>query len=365
MTIRLLKKSDWPVIAEFNKIQYRPDHILTNKIYYDWQFDNVFNPNKDDYTSLGLFDKSGKLSGTIGLFPAPCNFFGESVKCNWIANLIVKENLRSLGYGALLLNAAEKGFDLAVDHNVNDLARPLFEKMGYQVDDIKRYLCVLNPAEADVLAGQTGLQMKIFTGGNLGISPSLKFEVIKRCGREFDLFWEEVKSRYPISIDRSSRYLNWRYANNPLVKYVIFAGYDGDKIGGFVVLRIEDITSGAEKKSTGIRIGWIIDLAVHEREEEQLLLRTVKFCQDQGLGLIDFFFTGNFPALSLDKAGFMDANIHPYSLIPTLLNPINRVKRTRNNFAFKLINQDYFNKNMTDLSNWYTTKGCGDQDRPS
>lgn len=360
----MLKKSDWPVIREFNSIQYKPDHILTNKVYYDWQFDNAFNPNKDCYTSLGLFDKSGKLSGTIGLFPAPCNFFGQSIKCNWVANLIVKENLRSLGYGALLLTEAEKGFDLVVDHNVNDSARPLFEKMGYQVNDIRRYLCILNPAAVEVLTGQAGLQMKIFTGGNSDVLPSFKFEIIERCGSEFDLFWEEVKPRYPIAIDRSSQYLNWRYANNPLVKYSIFTGRDGDKIEGFVVLRIEDVTSGIEKKPTGIKIGRIIDLVAHGGVEEQLLLKTVKFCQNQGLGLVDFFFTGSFSIPSLEKVGFIDDGIHPYSLIPTLLNPLDRVKRTKYNFAFKLINQNYFNKNITGLNNWYTTKGCGDQDRP-
>lgn len=364
MDIRLLKKSDWPVIAEFNKVQYKPDHILTDKIYYDWQFDNVFNPDGKHYTALGLFDRAGSLMGTIGVFPSPCSFFGKTLNCNWIANLMVKENLRSLGYGAMLLKSAEESFDLVVDHNVNDLARPLFEKMGYQVNDIKRSLCVLDPVAIETLTGQMGLQMKIFTGENSDTSLSLKFEVTERCGSEFDSFWEKVKPRYPIAIDRSSRYLNWRYADNPLVKYSIFTVSSGDKIGGFVVLRIEDVTSGAEKKSTGIKIGRVIDLVAHEKAEEQLLLKTVEFCQNQGLGLIDFFFTGNFSMLSLDKIGFVDADVQPYSLIPTLLNPIDRAKRTKHNFAFKLINQNYFNKKMTDLNNWYTTKGCGDQDRP-
>ena len=149
MEIRLLKKSDWPAIEDFNKKQYRPDHILTNKTYYDWQFDNVFNSDHDFYTSLGLFDQKKELAGTIGLFPAPCNFFGQSTKCNWIANLIVREDLRSLGYGCLLLKEAEMGADIAIDHNINQATKPLFTKLGWRGEDIKRYICILDTANSE------------------------------------------------------------------------------------------------------------------------------------------------------------------------------------------------------------------------
>ena len=364
MQIRLLKKTEWPVIEVFNKEQYRPDHILANKEYYDWQFDNVFNTNKENYTSLGLFNKKEELVGTVGLFSADCNFFGKSIKCSWIANLIVKEDLRSLGYGALLLKEAEKGFDLAVDHNVNDLARPLFEKMGYKVSGIKRYICILNPSAIEVLIDQKNLDFKVYKNYPIPDHTSLEFKVVGHCDKEFDNFWGEVKPRYPVSIERSSQYLNWRYVDNPLVKYDILAIFNGDKMVGFVVLRVEEVTIGIEKKSTGIKIGRIVDLVSNEKVESQLLSKTVEFCQSKNLDLIDFFFTGNFLASKLEEVGFINSDIQPYSFIPTLLNPINRTKRTINNFAFKLVNQNYFNKNMANLDNWYTTKGCGDQDRP-
>ncbi|MBI2454392.1 MAG: GNAT family N-acetyltransferase [Parcubacteria group bacterium] len=363
MEIRPIKKSEWEKLQDFNAREYRPDHILTNKTYYDWQFDNVFNGDHDSYTSLGLFDRKENLVGTIGLFPASCNFFGRSIKCNWIANLMVRKNLRSLGYGTMLLKAAEEGFDLAVDHNVNDLARPLFEKMGYKVSSVKRYICILNSGAMETLTDQEDLNFKIYKKKQVSDS-SLEFKIVTHCDGEFDLFWEEIKARYPVSIDRSSKYLNWRYADNPLVKYSIFTVSRGDKLGGFLVLRIEDVTSGTEKQPTGIKVGRMIDLIAREDIEEQLVLQSIKYCQSQDLGLIDFFFTENFSIQSLEKSGFIDANIWPYSLIPTLLNPIDRVKRTQNNFAFKLINQNYFNKSITDPNNWYTTKGGGDQDRP-
>ncbi|MDP3764329.1 MAG: GNAT family N-acetyltransferase [bacterium] len=364
MEIRLLKKRDWPIIESFNKEQYRHGHILVNKEYYDWQFDNIFNTSKENYTSLGLFNKDRELVGTVGLFLADCNFFGKSIKCNWIANLIVKENLRSLGYGVLLLKEAEKGFDLLVDHNVNALAQPLFEKMGYKVGNVKRYVCILNSGAMEVLTDQKNLNFKVYENHHASNPLSLKFKVVTRCGKEFDSFWAEIKSKYPISIDRSSQYLNWRYADNPLVKYDILTISEGDKMMGFVVLRIEEVTSGIEKKTTGIKIGRIVDMVVNKEVESQLLLKTVEFCRGKNLDLVDFFFTGNFLLSTLEEAGFASSDIQPYSFIPTLLNPINRTKRTKNNFAFKLINQNYFNKDIGNLDNWYTTKGCGDQDRP-
>ncbi len=365
MEIRRIKKSEWDKILSFNTKEYRSDHILINKVYYDWQFDNVFNNDHDLYTSLGLFDQKEELAGTIGLFPAPCNFFGQSAKCNWITNLIVKENLRSLGYGYLLLKEAERRADVAIDHNINQVAVPLFTKSGWRGEDIKRFICVLDSINSEKVIGKSDLRLRTFKNYNHTFGSEWSAGLVDGCGPEFDEFWDEIKSKYPFSIDRSSAYLNWRYAHNPLVKYFILVSRQGNRVVSFIVIRIEPITQGPERADTDIKVGRIIDFISTNEAEEYALLEAVRFCGNKEVDFMDFFFTGNFHKEALNKIGFMDCDIAPYSKMPTLLNPIDRTKRTKHNFAVKLLNDSLGKKtgglNLGDL---YTTKGCGDQDRP-
>lgn len=365
MQIRRIKKTEWPKVLGFNADQYDSAHVLTNKIYYDWQFDNIFNGNHDSYTSLGLFDRKENLAGTIGLFPAPCNFFGQSVKCNWLANLIVKEDLRSLGYGYLLLKESEVEVDIAVDHNINQLAGPLFTKSGWRGGDIKRYICILDGAKSEVLIGQKDFGLRIFKDYNHTFGSEWSAGLVDNCGPEFDEFWENVKSKYPVSIDRSSAYLNWRYAHNPLVRYFILVARKGNRVVSFTVIRIEPVTQGPERADIGIKVGRIIDFVSIDEAEAYALLEAVKFCRDKGVDFMDLFFTGNFYKDALNMIGFMDCDIAPYSEMPTLLNPIDRTKRTKHNFAVKLPSDSLSKKTEElGLNDFYTTKGCGDQDRP-
>ncbi|MDO8467185.1 MAG: hypothetical protein Q7S83_03555 [bacterium] len=363
MEIRKIKKSELGKVMEFNRKEYPAGHILQNETYYNWQFDNVFNPESDSYTSLGLFNDAGELVGTNGLFPAPITFLSKSLPCIWFANLIVREDLRSLGYGYLLMEKSVSMADMAVDHNINAAAWPLFIKSGWQGGDIERYLGIINPEGAERVIGQSNLGLKVLSSLPTNDS-GLNFESVSKFDSEVDALWESVSQRYPISIERSSKYLNWRYAEHPMTKYHIFSANAGNEMKGFIVLRIDEITEGPERKPSGVKIGRIIDWVADSSAEEFILLQAIEWCRDQKVDFIDYFTTENFHAESLKKLGFVNDREEPYSLMPTLLNPIDRVKRTRHNFAFKISNPERLDSKAQDLGNWYAVKGCGDQDRP-
>ena len=143
MTIRRIKKSEWEKLQAFNAAEYKPDHILTNKIYYDWQFDAPWNTDKETYETLGLFDSKENLIGTFGLFSAPHNHHGNSMMGAQLCNLIVRKELRALGYGYLLLEKAAAAHPLTIDHTINDSAWPMFEKAGWQKDNLERWVYII------------------------------------------------------------------------------------------------------------------------------------------------------------------------------------------------------------------------------
>ncbi len=359
MEIRPIKKSEWEKLRAFNAEMYSPTHVLTNPDYYNWQFDSPFNKDKSAYSSLGLF-KRDELVGTIGAFSVPCSISGKPVNCNWMANLIVRPELRALGYGYLLMKEAAKGFDLVVDHNINTQTWPMFIKAGYKGGDINRYVCVLNQENVRRLIGKEGIVLSATKSENS--SPDIR--ELKRFDEDFSELWKRVKERYGVTIDRGNAYMNWRYADCKVVNYRILATYSGSDMVALAVLRVDEITEGPDKHPANIRIGRIIDFISDEKSEDRMTAGIVRFCREANIDLIDFFSTGQFGIPAFEQNGFVNSDQEPHSLIPTLLNPIDRVKRTRHNFAYFINSQNIDGAMLSDLNNWYTTKGCGDQDRP-
>ena len=343
MEIRLIKKSEWERLAAFNAAEYGPDHILTNKVYYDWQFDNYANPSKDSYTTVGMFYK-GEMAGTFGRFPLPHTFYGKRVNGNCMANLIIKKNLRSMGYGYLLLEQAARMGDIAIDHTINESAWPMFMKAGWQGEDLKRFVYIINPRN-ELYDLPASPEIPDTTSG-------LLFERVKRFDSSINAFWERVRRRYPVTIERTPEYLNWRYAENPLISYHHCIARRGSDITALAIVRVEEVKR--DGAVIGVHAARLIDVVSDEKSERFILAHVVAFCRERNIDFIDYFTSGHFHDRALADVGFVDNDTH--ASLPILFNPVS-TKRTHLNFAVTT-------KEPMRLEDWYTTKGGGDQDRP-
>lgn len=345
MEIRLIKKSEWDILAAFNAVEYKPEHILTNRVYYNWQFNNYANPSKDSYTTVGMFYK-GELIGTFGRFPLAYTFYGKQVEGNCMANLIIKKNLRSIGYGYFLLEQTSRLGDIAIDHTINETAWPMFIKAGWQGENLKRFIYIINP-ENELYRLPEMHQVSLSSNG-------LLFERIARFDSAISAFWKHAQHRYPVTIERTPEYLNWRYADNPFTSYHHCIVRGGNEIKALAILRIEEVRR--DGKSIGVQAARLIDFISDEEAECFMLARIIKFCRERKIDFIDYFSSGSFHDKALASVGFVDGDTNSYSLLPILFNPVS-TKRTHLNFAVKT-------KEPIKLEDWYTTKGGGDQDRP-
>ncbi len=345
MEIRPVKKSEWEQLRVFNAAEYKPEHIFADKTYYDWQFDGFTNGNKEEYSTLGLWSERGDLLGTFGLFMTPFNYYGKDVMATQLCNLIVKKNLRALGYGYLLLDRAAKLNELSIDHTINDTAWPLFMKAGWEGENLSRFLYVINP--------KNNLYDLPASAASAPVRGNYTFEPVHHFGKEMDVFWTSVRGRYPITVNRSADYLNWRFANNPLVKYPMFVAKQGNAVKAFAVLRFEDVK---KEQPTGVRAARIIDFIAEKDAEAYMLGALVEYCRGQNIDFIDYFSSGDFHNAGLRAAGFVHGDDPAYREIPILFNPVS-FKRTHLNFAVK-------SSLPAPLKDWYTMKAGGDQDRP-
>jgi hypothetical protein len=65
--------------------------------------------------------------------------------------------------------------------------------------------------------------------------------IVSRFGVETDTLWNELKNHFPCSTVRDSRYLNWRYADQPDHQYVFLRATDPDtrRVVGLAVIGID------------------------------------------------------------------------------------------------------------------------------
>jgi hypothetical protein len=354
--IRKFEKEDQSSFDEFIKEYFNANYILLEKNFLNWQYTTPFSSE----SNLLVIKLKNKVCGFLGVIPLKMNYFGKTISDSCLANLMTDKIFRNKGLGINFISSGVTGFDIAHTTGHSQQMTNLFDKMNWTANiPLKRYLKILNQAKAFQLANCSSDSKNnhfFELSPEERISSNFSFKEIFFFDEEIDKFWYKVKEKYPITIERTSNYLNWRYSNHPLLNYHIFVSKKNDEIKSFIILRIEELQDH--------KIGRIIDFISSDKAEFFTLSNLIQYCREKDFTLIDFFFNGNFHLQSLKSAGFKEARNEPYSLIPILFNPINRERKTIN-FGFKLINQELYDERINNLNNWYITKGDGDQDRPN
>ena len=71
---------------------------------------------------------------------------------------------------------------------------------------------------------------------------SLEFVEIDSFDERFDDLWERISREYRVIAHRSSRYLNWRYVENPMSDFTVLAAIADGAIAGYMVFttRVEE-----------------------------------------------------------------------------------------------------------------------------
>lgn len=125
---------------------------------------------------------------------------------------------------------------------------------------------------------------------------------VESFDERFEIFWDNVSDDYDYILKRNRDYMNWRFTQNPRVKYRIKAALSDNKVIGYVVLEIDD--------NDGYLVGSIFDLlSVHDRVDVVLPLfnEAVKY----------------FDSLNIDCISLTTMQGHSYQKIASSLGFIN------------------------------------------
>jgi len=165
---------------------------------------------------------------------------------------------------------------------------------------------------------------------------------IRHFDERFDGLWKDVSERYRIAVIRDRAYLEWRYARRPDAAYTIFAAEDGDRLGGYVVLRA--------MPRFGLKIGFIMEMVVAGG--------MVEISRDLIAGSLEFFRRGG-----MDIVGCLVPPTHPDARLWREMGFLRVPKRALPQDMFWGVRSFLLGDGgayLTNPSNWYISWGDHD-----
>jgi len=345
--IRLVTIDDEQKLKKFYNQAYGENHILNNSSHSDWQF--LKNPfNKLSSKSIIIAENNDEIVAHMGIIPVPVKIYDNIVTGAWHASYFTLEKFRGIGIGTKMVQLSNSLFYCIGGMGNSDASNNIHIKNGGKnFQDINRYVKILEKKTVENF-----VQKQIITKkGNA--TKSKGFCRISMLDVNYDKFWNIIKNRFPITINRTKEYLTWRYFQHPLIDYHFMVLRKDQNILGYSILRFED-------NNKDLKAGRIVDFVSFEQYETELLQNIQNYFENK-VDFIDFFCSNSIYKHTLEKEGFFNNKIMNYS-IPTVFNPINKNRNSINLHlkinSFPTTDTKYYNN-----ENLFFIKADADQDR--
>jgi len=329
-------------LIELSKAYYSTGDIIDSS-YLNWQYHQ--NPSGKPYLFISRTEKENKLVGQYLIIPIIYNFFNKPVKGTLSLNTLTHPDFQGKG---LFTKMAIKSYEECAKNNIlfttgfpNPLSYPGFvKKLDFtHLGDIPLFIKPLRPINMALSFFKTSKEKH---GGNIELSQVEQNGIFKlnfeNDSSKINDFWSKIKSQYPISTERDSTFLKWRYCDLPTRKYQLYAFEADNVIKSIIVLKAE--------KTWGFNVGIIMDFLVLQGEEhigKQMLQFTKRIFKMSKLDFSACLHSPNFESDFLMKNGFFKV---PQRLLP---QKVHFIVRKNNEFVKS---EEIFN-----LKNWKLTFG--------
>ena len=351
------EKDDW-AICDLQRVVY-PDHFLySNKglslAYWKWRYRSF--PGKKDR----IFGVPGTdcIAGLRPLSFFPIHFAGNEECFGFFSGTVTHPQYRRKGIFSLTLknalNVAKEKDRVRYFFNFpNDNSFPQYMKNScyHHLCDLPLYVKIFNPKK--VIRGkrflpESLLRMLLFPlqrSRKRGLPDGVKIRNVASFDTRFDDLWERVKDSQTIWIQRTSKYLNWRYVDSPLSKYAIFVAETGpsNQLIGYAVV--------SEQMRFGFRLGMILDIVIHPEWQEVssiIISKAIKYLRRSGADAVG--------CLMLRHQAMVETlKDNGLICVPRFLNP-----KDFHVVIASTTNDEHANRLALNYHNWYLTWGDTD-----
>jgi predicted N-acetyltransferase YhbS len=277
VSIRQFCEDDKAAVASLYTKVFGESATLAIMNRWDWQFHN--NPACDSVEFLmWVAELEDEIVGFLASFPTRFKVFDKEVIIRLPCDLMVSSAARGRRVGEKLIRAYIETEELILNALAySPAAGRLYYRLGYREVDAERLRMRpydLRPTLRDVLSRRLSRRAcRVLTrpiasvvGGilNLGFgvinrvmvpAHSDEFDV-RPCAvadAGFDELWKRISPAFPITAVRDSRWVQWRFLDDPSFEHRLLCAFDQQRgLVGYVDVRIST--------KNGLRFGRILDL---------------------------------------------------------------------------------------------------------
>jgi len=204
---------------------------------FDWL--HYRNPSGPPLTALAFVEGDDTIVGCGSMYPWPCCLGGVAKVLWFTSHFAVATDHRVFGPAfaiqkTLAAALAARGEPFAFGYpnraSVGPLKAAGYRHIGVSHDWVRildGWAVIRQRLPVPGLSSMAGSAFKILDAAARGwfrrSCRSYAWEIVERCDGRFDALWLRTRERSPFLLARTSAILNWRYAENPDVKYRFFA----------------------------------------------------------------------------------------------------------------------------------------------
>lgn len=341
-----LEKDQDVMIATLNKNR----ESQTDVKRYEWLY--KANPSGKARAWLAVDDKTGDVAGFTSVIPRTMHVFGEEMICWNCSDFSINKKYRTLGVAIKLRRAAKE----CIDNNIvpflyahpNDRMKLIHIKVGHSIiGEMMRFVKILKVDKKVHKLIKNRIFSNCFSSiGNVLLNlmdkkhkrnPFYEFKIHKDTGfifdNQFDRLFEEGVGSKGICGIRNSRYLNWRYMENPLYTIETAMIRKRGKLAGYIIYLIED----------GVAIFKDVFSIENEEIKKNLIGNWIDHLKERGIYSISAIFLNTSKWIKIFEDFDFVKRPEDASSVIVYPNPTNK-------FANRLLNSE----------NWYMTVGDRD-----
>lgn len=218
------------LLAKGRPASYRAEKAAV----FDWQF--FGNPAAAGRSPFLVGTLGDEIVAVNGFVPVRARFDGDVTDASWSLDTYVSGEHRGRGFGKALIARVSTRAPVMLGFGISDMSDPIFEKAGWKLD----------PAMATLFfhsrePGLKGIAKNLLSQSSRRLrarKPSAVAQVALSAApseTELDGLWDRVSSQYPNAVERTGRYLAWRYRDAPVLRYRwVTARRDGELCGVLV-----------------------------------------------------------------------------------------------------------------------------------
>jgi len=241
LSFRSFEAADRDEVVNLLSIGRPPGYRSLKSAVFDWQFHR--NPHSDGRSPflVGVLDdgRTDAIVALSGFMPVQIRFHHQPMLARWSCDTYVSPGYRGRGFGKSLVRQVSNAASIMLAYGISDMNDPILAQQNWQLHpDVVLLFC--HVAEHGIAGRFKNLGSKL---GRIRSVPAHPFSTEITCqddgqfSAEVGELWAASRSGYASTVERDPAYLNWKYYQHPLNRYISYSAHSHGRLRGLMIAR--------------------------------------------------------------------------------------------------------------------------------